>query len=138
MPVIGWLFGFFIKDLIMEIDHWVALILLSLIGMRMIITDSGKKKEEKLFDPLKRSILISLSIATSIDAFVVGINFGLLKTNILLASSVILFMTFLISFTGIYIGHRTGKHIGKSLEVVGGIILICIGLKIFIEHQFIQ
>ena len=138
MPVIGWLCGFLIKDLITEIDHWVALILLTFIGLRMIISNSGKKKEDKIFDPLKLSILIGLSIATSIDALVVGVNFGLLKTNIILAAVIICIITFLISFAGIIIGYKTGKHFGKSLEIIGGIILICIGLKIFIEHQFIQ
>jgi len=138
MPVIGWYFGSEIKDYVVEIDHLIAFILLTLIGGKMIFESLKKNKEDKTFNPLKLSVLIGISIATSIDALIIGISFAFLKISILLAAITIGVITFFISMSGILFGKKTGKRFGKKMEILGGLILIFIGLKIFIEHQFFQ
>ncbi len=104
----------------------------------MIWESLQKSEEEKNFDPLNLLVLLGMSLATSIDAFVVGISFGFLKVNILLATFVIGSITFIISMLGILFGKKTGSRFGKKMEIVGGLILIGIGTKILIEHLYFQ
>jgi len=133
MPLIGWLGGISIKNYIEPIDHWVALALLSLIGIKMII-ESFKEVENRKFDPLKPKVMLSMAIATSIDALAVGISFAITQVNILLAFVTIGFVTFIVSMLGMLFGKKIGGKLGQRMEILGGIILIAIGVKIVLEH----
>ena len=136
MPLIGWLAGLTLRDFISGIDHWVAFTLLSLIGLKMIYEslklESNDKK--KGMDPLNIYVLLILSIATSIDALAVGLSFAFLKIFIVTPVIIIGIITFLLSLLGIAIGKRLGHFFEKKIEIVGGLVLIGIGIKILIEH----
>lgn len=133
MPVLGWLGGISIKEWIESYDHWVALGILSILGIKMLI-ESFKKSEEKNINPLDIKVIISMALATSIDAFAVGISFAIIEVNMLLAFIIIGSVTFITSMLGILFGKKTGSHFGQKMEIIGGIILISIGIKIVIEH----
>ncbi|HOY31368.1 MAG TPA: manganese efflux pump MntP family protein [Bacteroidales bacterium] len=133
MPVIGWLLGLSFKDMITGFDHWIAFGLLCIIGIKMLI-EAFRDEEKKDLQVTRLIVLLSLSVATSIDAMIVGISFAVLELNILVTVGIIGIVTFLISLAGIYIGKRfTFISAGKA-EIIGGIVLIGIGLKILIEH----
>jgi manganese efflux pump family protein len=134
MPVIGWYLGLQIKDFIQDFDHWVAFISLSLIGGKMIIESYKSEDKKKPFNPLNLLVLIGISIATSIDALIVGISFALISVNMSAAFFIIGFTTFFVAMTGVLIGKKTGNKIGKKAEIIGGVILIMIGLRILIQH----
>lgn len=133
MPVVGWFLGTSVQDYIKNIDHWVAFSLLSYIGVKMIY-ESFKIEASKKSNPSKGRNLILLSIATSIDALVVGFAFAMLNVNIWFASATIGIITTLLCLAGVWIGSRLGLKLGKIMESIGGIILIAIGTKILIEH----
>lgn len=133
MPVIGWFVGSTVQHYVESVDHWVAFVLLSYIGVKMIY-ESFKIEASNKSNPSKGKNLIMLSIATSIDALVVGFAFALLNVNIWFASAVIGIITALLCSAGVWIGSRLGLKLGKIMESVGGIILIIIGTKILIEH----
>ena len=137
MPVIGWFIGSQIKEYIIEVDHWLAFVLLAIIGIRMIV-ECRKQKIKKPINPLNFWINISMAIATSIDALIVGISFAILNMNIYLAILIIGSITFIISMLGVLFGKKTGEKFGKNMELLGGCILILIGIKILIEHLFFQ
>lgn len=134
MPVLGWLLGNIFKDLIEKVDHWIAFSLLSIIGLKMII-ETFKKPEERKFNINKNAVLIMLAIATTIDAFVIGISFGFLEVSILKASIIIGIVTFIISYGGICLGKLNRFIKPRTAELIGGLVLIIIGLKILIEHN---
>lgn len=134
MPVLGWLGGITIKEWIESYDHWIALGILSVLGIKMLI-ESFKKSEEKNINPLDIKVIISMALATSIDAFAVGISFAIIEVNMLLAFIIIGSVTFITSMLGILFGKKTGSHFGQKMEIIGGIILIAIGIKIVLEHQ---
>lgn len=133
MPLIGFLLGTTFQDIIIKIDHWVAFILLSIIGINMI-KDSLSKESESINDKVDFKTMLPLAIATSIDALAVGITFAFLKVNIIIASSVIAITTLLLSIIGVKIGNTFGNKYEKKAEFIGGAILILIGLKILLEH----
>lgn len=133
MPLAGWGLGEQVKQFISNIDHWIAFGILGLLGLKMIL-ESLKKEKQKDFNPLNGLVLISMAIATSIDALAVGISFSFVNIPILISVLIIGFVTFMASMLGILFGKKTGKHLGKRVEMAGGIILIIIGLKILIEH----
>jgi manganese efflux pump family protein len=133
MPIFGWLIGEAAKGFIGSIDHWVAFILLGIIGIKMIreaLSSVGTEKRN-IFDT---KVLLMLSIATSIDAFVVGITLNLLRTPFLVSIIMIGIVTFFLSFIGFLFGKQLGILFGKKVEIFGGVALILIGLKILIEH----
>lgn len=133
-PVIGWLIGMSVKNLIARLDHWIAFGLLVLIGARMIYEGLREVEQRKDFDPMKLGVLIGLSVATSIDALVVGLSFGFLETHILLPAAVIGSVTFIAAMLGMLFGKNiSGKKSHRSI-ILGGIILILIGGKILLEH----
>jgi len=132
MPVLGWAVGLTLQDLIVSIDHWVAFGLLAFIGAKMIY-DSTKKDEPKT-SSLKIATLITLSIATSIDALMVGLSFAFLQSSIILPVAVIGIVTFTLSATGYIFGFKLGEIFENRIKIVGGIILIGIGLKILLDH----
>lgn len=135
MPVIGYFLGTSFQSVITNIDHWVAFVLLGIIGGKMIQEAFQKDKDEEEYssDVSVKTMLI-LSVATSIDALAVGITFAFLNVNLLLAITFIGLITFVLSVVGTKIGNRFGdKYKGKA-EFIGGIILILIGFKILFEH----
>ena len=135
MPLLGWLAGNGIEAYIQQIDHWVAFILLTFIGGKMLY-EGFQKEEEKEDFKLSNITLIGQSIATSIDAFAVGISFAVLDYEITLPVIIIGLVTFIFSILGLSLGKLFGKKLGKSVEIFGGLVLIAIGLRILIEHLY--
>ncbi|MEG4403559.1 manganese efflux pump MntP family protein [Microcoleus sp. MON2_D5] len=134
MPVIGWLLGLSFSFLITPIDHWIAFGLLSFIGGRMIYESLQSEECEKKFNPLDTGTLITLSVATSIDALAVGLGFAVLKDSIAPAVTAIGFITFFLAFAGVFIGHKCGNLFANKIEILGGAILIFIGSRILFMH----
>jgi len=135
MPLIGWYAGIEIASYIKKIDHWIAFILLAFIGLKMIYESFSKEKTEEN-EVLKKSTLLAQSIATSIDAFAVGISFAFLDIDIFIPVIIIGVVTFIASLIGLQIGKYMGVRFGKYIEIFGGLVLIGIGLKILIEHLY--
>ena len=137
MPFIGWTLGTQFESYITSIDHWIAFILLALIGGKMVIeaTKTEEEQEIKQMDPpLDMKEMLLLAIATSIDALAVGITFAFLQYPIVEAMLIIGLTTFVLSIIGVYVGNAFGSRYQKRAEMAGGIILILIGLKILLEH----
>ena len=137
MPVLGWFLGIGVEKYIKEVDHWVAFVLLGIIGLKMIY-EGLVTKEEPQKVALDLITIIAQSIATSIDALVIGISFALLGWGIILPAIIIGLTTLLFSMTGLRIGKEIGIKSGKSAAIIGGIALIGIGTKILIEHLYFQ
>ena len=134
MPAIGYFLGTAFEGIVTSVDHWIAFILLALIGGNMIKEAFSKEGSEKCNDCVDFKTMVILAIATSIDALAVGITFAFLQTNILLAMTVIGVITFIISLMGVKIGNKFGNKYEKKAEFIGGFILILIGIKILLEH----
>jgi len=134
MPLVGWLVGNSMKTLIEPVDHWIAFGLLGLIGGKMIIESFINSEEREIKNPLHIKVILTLSVATSIDALAVGFSFSTILNKIILAVLIIGSVTFIASMLGILLGKKTGPKINKYAEIVGGTILIAIGSKILIEH----
>ena len=138
MPVIGWLAGLTLREFIREYDHWVAFILLTFIGSKMIYESFKIKHAQQEADILSTAMLLVLALATSIDALAVGITFSfLLAGSLLMAIAIIGLITFVLSYLGFYIGKSFGHFFETGIEAIGGLILIGIGVKILLEHLFI-
>ena len=133
MPLIGFLLGSTFERYITSIDHWVAFILLGIIGFNMIKESREEGEQDASFG---FKAMLVLAIATSIDALAVGITFAFLKVNIILAVTLIGITTFLFSAAGIKIGSVFGDKYKSKAEFFGGAVLMCLGLKILIEHLF--
>ena len=133
MPLIGYLLGSNFQELVISVDHWIAFFLLGIIGVEMI-KDSFNKDNEDGNDKIDVKTMLILSIATSIDALAVGVTFAFLETNIFPAISIIGVITFLLSFLGVKIGKKFGDKLKVKAQLMGGIILIVIGIKILLEH----
>lgn len=138
MPFIGWVLGSQFEQYITSIDHWIAFILLGFIGGKMVVEAIREKDEAvevgKMDPPLDLKEMFILAIATSIDALAVGITFAFLQVPIVEAVSIIGITTFVISVIGVYVGNFFGNRYKKKAELVGGMILILIGVKILLEH----
>ena len=137
-PLIGWLIGHGVKSYVEAYDHWFAFLLLMVMGGKMIYDSIRKEDNSEKLKNLKFATIIALSIATSIDAFVVGISFGFIEINILLAAIIIGSVTFFASMIGILFGKKSSGKLGKHANLAGGLILIGIGAKILIEHTLLQ
>lgn len=133
MPTMGYVMGIQFKDKITTIDHWIAFILLSIIGINMI-REALSQNEEEADDSLSIRAMFVLAVATSIDALAVGITFAFLEVNILAAAAAIGVITFIASMIGVKIGNVFGTKYKSKAELAGGIILILLGLKILFEH----
>ncbi|UCD27903.1 MAG: manganese efflux pump, partial [Planctomycetota bacterium] len=134
MPILGWLAGCTVASYIVDYDHWVALGLLGIIGGKMLL-DACLGKEKKFRScPTRGWKLVTLSVATSIDALAVGVSMAFLMISIWLPCVIIGLVAGIFSWVGVTFGHRIGRRWGRWAEVVGGIILICIGLRILITH----
>jgi manganese efflux pump family protein len=132
MPVIGWLAGLGLKDVIMEVDHWIAFGLLGFIGIKMIYESTKGEGDEG--SGVTVTLAITLAVATSIDALMVGLSFALLETSIMFPVLIIGLVTFVLSLVGFVFGSGLGQRFGKRVQIAGGIILILIGVRILIEH----
>lgn len=133
MPLVGWILGTGMKTFIMGVDHWLAFALLFIVGAKMVF-ESMKPVEEKNICITSVGVLLLLSIATSIDALVVGITFAFVPTAVALAVTLIGLITFMLSLTAIYIGKKCGELWGKKVEILGGLAVIAIGCKILLTH----
>ena len=133
-PVIGWLLGTGINNIIGSVGHWIAFVLLTLIGIKMIIEGIKPEGVLKKFDPFNLRVLIGLSVATSIDALVVGLSFGFLETHILFPVIVIGGVTFIVSMLGMLFGKNVPAKRSHQSIILGGIILAVMGIKIIVEH----
>jgi putative Mn2+ efflux pump MntP len=134
MPVIGWFMGATIEPLVKNFDHWIAFALLFYVGIKMIKESFNKKEETAKGNPSKGMMLIVLSVATSIDALVVGFSLALINVRIWQPSVIIGVVTGILSLLGIYIGGFLGAKFGSKMEFVGGLVLIFIGIKILLSH----
>jgi manganese efflux pump family protein len=136
MTALGWVVGETVVNYIKDYDHWIAFLLLGYVGFNLI--RAGFKKDGQAFsqDPSTGRILVLLSFATSIDAFAVGLTIGLMKIPVLLSVLTIGAVAFLLSLTGMFAGVRLGQTFGKRMEILGGLILIGIGLRVLITHLF--
>jgi manganese efflux pump family protein len=134
LTVMGYFLGSIVSDLLRSTDHWIALCLLTFLGVKMIIEGINRKDGEETIDYTKPLALATVAVGTSIDAFAVGISLAILDVRIWMSGIIIGAVTFFASMTAIRIGKSAGKHLGQRVEIVGGIILISIGLKIFLEH----
>ncbi len=136
MPIIGYLAGLSIRSYLEGFDHWVAFALLAFIGSKMIYESFTLDADEKAMHPQDLVILLTLAIATSIDALAVGLSLSFLKVEIIHPALIIGCITFFLSFLGVLIGKSIGHLFERKIEVAGGLILIGIGLKILFEHIF--
>jgi manganese efflux pump family protein len=136
LTIAGYFLGSVVSQYLSAVDHWVALGLLGFLGIKMLVEGLRKDPDKEVPDFSKLHIIITIALGTSIDAFAVGISFALLDVKIWLSGLIISVITFLASMTAIRLGKSAGTKAGSKVEVLGGLILIAIGLKIFIEHVF--
>ena len=136
MPALGYVLGTTFANKIAAIDHWIAFILLALIGANMIKEALSSDDDECQDDSLRLGDLIMLSIATSIDALAVGITFAFFNVSLLLSVSMIGIITFIICVIGVKVGNVFGEKYKSKAELAGGLILIVMGAKIIIDHLF--
>jgi len=139
-PLIGWGLGVLFADLIAGVDHWVAFILLAIVGGKMILEGFRKDPPGEESDPGKEKpargwVLVALSVAVSIDAAAAGIALPTLDAPVVISVVTIGLVTFAMSFLGVLIGRAGAKAIGSQAEIVGGLILIVIGAKVLIDHR---
>ncbi|HHZ02587.1 MAG TPA: manganese efflux pump [Tissierellia bacterium] len=141
MPVLGFFIGSTFSDTIASLDHWIALILLGYIGSKMIVDALRELKNPEVCLTDNRDLtpktLLLQAIATSIDALAVGVGFAVMKVNIIAAALSIGIITFFNSLLGCHLGKKFGQLFKQRAEILGGIILVSIGVKIFIEHTIL-
>lgn len=133
MPILGYFLGSAFSSFVEKVDHWIAFVLLGLIGANMI-REAVTGGEEETDDRVDVRTMLALAVATSIDALAVGITFAFLQADIFQAAGLIGVITFAISLCGVWIGNRFGMRFHDKAGIAGGIILIVIGLKILLEH----
>lgn len=133
---LGYGAGLGFQQYICAFDHWIAFILLAYLGGKMILESRKEEEDQKRVDLLKGKTLCTLAVATSIDALAVGISLALLQEPLLLLTLTIGIVTFLFSAAGVLIGSRFGERVNLPFDLIGGIILVAIGVKILIEHLY--
>jgi putative Mn2+ efflux pump MntP len=136
MTALGWLAGETVVQYVEKFDHWIAFILLGYVAVNLI--RSGLDKDAKAFDqdPSTGKVLVILSFATSIDAFAVGLSIAFMNVPILLSVIMIGIVALLLSVIGLFAGIRLGEVFGKRMEIVGGLILLGIGIRVLVTHIF--
>lgn len=135
MPVLGWLAGHAVHGLILAVDHWVAFGLLVVVGGRMILGALWPEAERRRpADPTAGWHLVVLSVATSIDALAVGLSIAMLDGPIVVPALVIGVVTMGVTAAGMRLGRRLGRKWGPRVELVGGLVLVAIGVRILFEH----
>lgn len=133
MPLIGYFAGVRFADVVSSVDHWIAFILLGFIGANMI-KESFSREEENHDSDFSFKTMLAMAVATSIDALAVGVSFAFLRVSIWMAVLIIGLMTALFSIAGVRIGNVFGSRYKSLAELVGGVILLLMGIKILIEH----
>jgi putative Mn2+ efflux pump MntP len=134
MPIVGYLLGSSFAHVVSSVDHWIAFALLLLIGLNMIretVWGDEEDAPDSDFGPRKMFVM---AVATSIDALTIGITLAFLNVNIWVAAAVIGIITFVLSAIGVHLGSRFGAKLGSKAGILGGVVLICLGIKIFLEH----
>jgi len=134
MPVVSWNLGNIVSVWLCHVDHWIAFALLLLVGVKMIHEGIVGNDGDPDLNPLHIPVLLTLAVATSIDAAAVGLSFACLKMSIVQPIIIIGLTTFVFSFVGVFIGDRVGKLFGKRVEIFGGVLLLLIGIRILVEH----
>lgn len=137
MPFLGWLLGAQFQRFVAPVDHWIVFILLAFVGGKMIweaVHDDGAEEEASARPGIDHREMLMLAVATSIDAFAVGITFAFLEVAIGPAVAVIGLTTFALSVLGVWVGHQFGSRFEKPATVAGGVVLILIGLRVLLEH----
>ena len=137
LPVIGWFAGLTVASYIKAYDHWVAFALLVFVGGRMIHSGFGNEEETSKKDPSRGWTMVLLSVAVSIDALAIGLSLALVNVDIWVPAVVIGIVTGLVSLLGLRLGSGLGRKFGKRMEVIGGVVLIIIGVRILISHLFL-
>ena len=132
MPLLGYLLGVRFEAMVANVDHWIAFVLLGLIGANMVC--ESRAGEEKLDDSFTVSTMLILAVATSIDALAIGVTFAFLGVNIVEAIILIGITTGIISGVGLKIGNVFGSRYKSKAEMAGGIVLILMGIKILVQH----
>ncbi len=136
MTLFGWLAGSTIVHWIEGFDHWLALILLAWIGIRMILSAVRSGDDDSYTeDPSRGMMLVGLSVATSIDALAAGLSMAMMNINLYLACITIALVSTGFSLIGLLLGNALGKRFGKSMEILGGLILISIGIRVVVSHM---
>ena len=133
MPIVGYYLGTSFADLVQSVDHWIAFVLLGIIGFNMI-HESLSKGGERGSDDFSPKAMLPLAVATSIDALAVGVSLAFLKEPIFASAAAIGITTALLSAVGLYIGNIFGCKYKSKAEFMGGAVLILIGIKILVEH----
>lgn len=136
MPLIGWALGSQFSNLISSIDHWIAFILLGILGINMIRESRSEEEEECPDASFGFRAMLTMAVATSIDALAVGVTFAFLQVNIIPAITFIGITTFLFSAVGVKIGNVFGSRFKSKAEFFGGLVLVLMGIKILVEHLF--
>lgn len=134
MPLAGYLIGIGFADYVQAFDHWIAFVLLAGLGAKMLYEAYKNEFDEEVSD-LSNKTLLSLAIATSIDAMAIGVTFAFMQTDILNASGIIALVTFALCLVAVYIGKKLGSLLESKAEMLGGAILIALGVKILAEHS---
>lgn len=134
MALIGWLIGQTIVDLIAPVDHWIAFALLAFVGGRMVYEGLDPNHEGCASDPSRGKMLVVLCVATSIDALAIGLSMAMVSVNIVQAVLLIALASLVLSIVGLRLGNQLGKIFGKRMEVLGGLLLIGIGIRIVVTH----
>jgi putative Mn2+ efflux pump MntP len=134
MPLIGAMAGLGLRGYIQDYDHWVAFALLTAVGVKMIYESFKIAGAEKDLNPANIFVLLVLSVATSIDAFAVGITLSLLRVPLATAVIIIGLVTFALSYIGTLLGKSVGHLFESKIEAVGGLVLIILGVKILLQH----
>jgi manganese efflux pump family protein len=134
MALIGWALGSTIVNLISRFDHWVAFGLLAFVGIKMIVESFSGENNQQPGDPSRGGTLVMLSIATSIDALAVGLSLAFLEGSIWISSLVIAVTSAALSLLGLLLGGKLGEKFGERMELIGGLILIGIGIRILLSH----
>ncbi len=139
MPVVGWLAGITVKRYIEAYDHWIAFALLAFVGIKMIREALEEEDEEASpTDPTRGLTMVMLAIATSIDALAVGLSLGMLGVSVWVPAVVIGMVCGVLTVIGMLLGGRIGSLWGKRVEVLGGLVLCGIGLKVLLEHTLFK
>jgi putative Mn2+ efflux pump MntP len=133
MPIAGYFIGISFAEYVQSFDHWIAFVLLVGLGGKMLYEAYQNEFDEEVTD-LSNKTLITLGIATSIDAMAIGVTFAFLQTDIYTAASVIALVTFALCVVAVYVGKKLGSLLESKAEMLGGIILIALGCKILVEH----
>lgn len=134
MPLIGWLAGSRIVRYIEAYDHWIALIILTVIGVKMIFDARHEKVKHFSGDMTRGWSLVTLSIATSIDALAVGFSIGIIRDSIMIPAIIIGVVAAVMTLVGIRLGTYLSEKFGQKISIVGGVVLILIGVQIVLKH----